>query len=342
MNDNLDGRRPSTVRDVRVAVIGAGLMGHSIAGVFAAAGASVSLYDPFPSALEAAPARIRLQLEAVGKDPEIADVIALTGELETAVAGADLVVEAVPENLELKQNLLAQLAQLLPTAVLATNSSVYRVGELASRVSNPERVVGTHWFNPPHLVPLVEVIQGEATAPEVVAWVIDFHRQAGKAPVHVRKDVPGFIGNRLQHALWREAIALVEGGVCDAETVDLVVRNSFGLRLAAMGPIENADYVGLDLTAAVHEYVFPSLSTMQQPAELVRDLVAKGDLGAKTGSGLLKWDSGRRETAAKRLEAHLLEQLRVGAPGRVDLAEQADTAPAGSGLAPPMTGEHVT
>ena len=314
-------QRPGDMRDVRVAVIGAGLMGHSIAGVFAAAGSPVTLYDPVPAALEAAPGRIADQLERLHRDPSIAEGIRLAGDLQSAVEGGEMVIEAIPENLELKQDLFSKLGKMLPTAVLATNSSVYRVGEISSRTEHPQRVVGTHWFNPPHLIPLVEVIQGEETSADEVGWVIDVHRQAGKIPVHVRKDVPGFIGNRLQHALWREAISLVETGVCDAATVDLVVRNSFGLRLAAMGPIENADYVGLDLTAAVHDYVFPSLCRDEQPAKLLRDLVADGQLGAKTGSGFLDWKPGQREAAAQRLEQHLLEQLQPTAVARADFAQ---------------------
>ena len=196
-----------------------------------------------------------------------------------------------------------------PSTVLATNTSVYRVGEVAARTAHPERVLGTHWFNPPHLVPLVEVIQGDQTGLGQVEWVIEILGQAGKVPVHVRRDVPGFIGNRLQHALWREAISLVQDQVCDAQTIDLVVRNSFGPRLAAMGPMENADYVGLDLVAAVHDYVFPSLNRDQHAAATLRELVDAGRLGAKTGSGFEEWPAGRREEAAARLEDHLLRQF---------------------------------
>ncbi|WP_222114233.1 3-hydroxyacyl-CoA dehydrogenase family protein [Gordonia paraffinivorans] len=303
--------RPEAVTDLTVLVVGAGLMGHSIAGVFAATGASVTLYDAIPTVLHQAPDRIRAQFDSLGVDPSALARIRLADTLEDAVTGAHLVIEAVPENLALKQKIFAELGTLLPHAVLATNTSVFKISEVASTTTDPQRVVGTHWFNPPHLVPLVEVVHGTATAADTADWVLDILTQAGKVAVHVRKDIPGFIGNRIQHAMWREALSLVESGVCDAETVDLVVRNSFGMRLAAMGPIENADYVGLDLAAAVHNYLFPSLNNDDHASPLLTKLIDEGHLGAKTGAGLLSWDDDRRAEAAARLEHHLLAAART-------------------------------
>lgn len=301
--------RPAHVDDLRLAVIGAGLMGHSIAGVFASVGAKVRLFDSHAPSLRSAPARVAEQLARRGLDRAPAESIVLSGSLRDAVAEADLVIEAVPENLELKQGLFAEIERLAPHAILATNSSVLRIGDIAARVSDRGRVLGTHWFNPPHLVPIVEVIQGHDSEFAYIAWVIDMLDQAGKTPVHVRRDVPGFIGNRLQHALWREAIHLIETGVCDAETVDLVARQSFGLRLPAMGPMENADYVGLDLVLAVHESLFPSLCRDTEPSPVLREMVARKHLGAKTGSGFSEWHAGRREEATARLDRHLLAEL---------------------------------
>ena len=168
-----------------------------------------------------------------------------------------------------------------------------------------ERALGTHWWNPPFLVPLVEVIETQWTSPETVAWTMDLHRVAGKQPAHVKKDVPGFIGNRLQHALWREAIALVEHGICDAETVDAVIKASFGLRLAVLGPLENADLVGTDLTLAVHDTVLPAIESRPGASPYLQGLVAAGKLGFKSGEGFRKWSQEEESALRAKLMAHL-------------------------------------
>jgi 3-hydroxybutyryl-CoA dehydrogenase len=280
-----------------VAVIGTGLMGTGIAGVLAGHGHRVRLFDADPDASERAAAALS------------GSVLSFR-DLRSAVLGADVVIEAVVERLAVKQELFAQADALNPDALLATNTSVLPVSQIAERVSRPERVVGTHWWNPPGLIPVVEVVRGRHTSDETMDRAEELLRSLGKMPVRVERDVPGFVGNRLQHALWREAIALVADGVCDAQTVDLVVRNTIGLRLAAMGPLENADYVGLDLTLAIHEAVLPSLSTDHGPSPLLRELVAAGQLGARTGSGFFPWPSGAREAAAQRLAAHITTSLR--------------------------------
>ena len=155
----------------------------------------------------------------------------------------------------------------------------------------------------------MEVGRGSRTSDSTMDRTYAFMADIGKLPVRVEKDVPGFVGNRLQHALWREAIDLVATGVCDAETVDLVVKNTIGLRLGEMGPIENADYVGLDLTLAIHEAVLPDICREPHASRYLRDLVARGELGAKSGHGFLSWPSGSREQAADRLSAHVQQQL---------------------------------
>jgi 3-hydroxybutyryl-CoA dehydrogenase len=229
--------------------------------------------------------------------------------METALSGVDFVIEAIVENLKAKQALFERLDALSPNSILATNTSVLPVTSIAARVRKPERVVGTHWWNPPQLIPVVEVVRGARTSDETMVKTVEFLTGLGKTPVRVERDVPGFVGNRLQHALWREAIALVADGVCDAATVDLMARNTLGLRLGMMGPIENADYVGLDLTLAIHEAVLPSLNRDQSPSPLLRELVAEGKLGAKSGGGFSSWPDGERERAARRLAAHLQRQL---------------------------------
>jgi 3-hydroxybutyryl-CoA dehydrogenase len=275
----------------RITIIGAGLMGHGLAQVFADAGHAVAIHDPDPGVLAEAPSRVAANLQTLGRDPQAAERIALHDTLAAAVAHADWVFEAAPERPELKQQIFAQLEEHAPPeAVLATNTSVIPVAVVAENVRSAERVVGTHWWNPPYLIPIVEVVQAERTDIETIERTMGLLQRAGKDPVHVRRDVPGFVGNRLQHALWREAIALVADGVCDAETVDRVVKGTFGRRSAIMGPLETADLVGLDLTLDIHEQVLSDLDRTPGPSPYLRELVARGDLGMKTGRGFREWD----------------------------------------------------
>ncbi len=297
-------------RIMNVAVIGAGLMGHGIAQVFACAGAEARVFDASVEALASLGDRIRANLSALGQDMGAADrVIGCTTIAET-VAAADLVIEAAAENLAVKQALFAQIEGAAPhDAILASNTSVIPIGAIMSGLARPERALGTHWWNPPFLVPLVEVIGTERTAPEIIDRTLDILVAVGKTPVHVRRDVPGFVGNRLQHALWREAIALVAEGVCDAETVDTVVKASFGRRLAVLGPLENADLVGTDLTLAIHETILPALNRDAAPSPFLRDLVAQGRLGMKSGAGFRNWSP----EAAAEVRSGMIRHLKAAA-----------------------------
>ena len=290
----------------RIAIIGGGLMGHGLAQVFAEAGHPVAVTDPHPDTLASVPARVAANLQALGRDPHAAEAIALHADASAAVAEADFVFEAAPERPELKQQIFAALERDAPAAaILATNTSVIPVGVVAENVSSAHRVVGTHWWNPPYLVPIVEVVQGDGTSEETVERTMDLLRRAGKDPVHVRRDVPGFVGNRLQHALWREAIALVAEGVCDADTVDRVVKGSFGRRLSVMGPLETAEYVGLDLTLDIHEQVLPHIDHTPGPSPYLRELVERGDLGMKTGRGFRTWSEDDAPRWREELMRHL-------------------------------------
>ena len=288
---------------MKTAVIGAGLMGRNLARAFAAGGHAVTLYDSVPAALAAAQA-------ALADTPD-AKPIAVHADLASAVVDAEFVIEAIIEDLEQKQALFERLETFAPSkAILASNSSVLPITQIAARVTrHPERCVGAHWWNPPELIPIVEVVRGARTSDAVMDATVAFLADLGKLPVRVERDVPGFIGNRLQHALWREAISLVADGVCTAEAADLVVRNTLGLRLGVMAPLENADYVGLDLTLAIHEAVLPSLNRDPAPSPLLREMVAAGTLGAKSGQGFFPWPAGAREQTAARMSAHLKRQL---------------------------------
>lgn len=286
----------------RIAVVGAGLMGHAIAQVFACADHAVSISDPDPEVLASVGQRVRRTLADLGEDVAAADRITPAPDLASAVAGADWVFEAAPERLELKQALFAQLEQAAgPDAVLATNTSVMPVGQITARVATGHRVIGTHWWNPPYLIPLVEVVPAASTDAAVVERTLALLARVGQDPVRVHRDVPGFVGNRLQHALWREAFALVADGVCDAATVDHVVTSGFGRRLGTMGPMATADYIGLDLTLDIHEQVLPDLDRTPGPSPLLRELVARGELGMKTGRGLQAWGPDDAARARERL-----------------------------------------
>lgn len=294
----------------RAAVVGAGLMGRRIAGVLASAGLDVAITDTNAEILHAAAVEAA-RVAGAGRGS-----VAAAADLAAAIPDADLVIEAVVENLAVKQELFERLATLAPDAVLATNTSVLPIGAVTERVEDGSRVIGTHFWNPPDLIPVVEVVPSARTAPDTADRVVALLTQVGKLPVRVGRDVPGFIGNRLQHALWREAIALVAEGVCDPKTVDLVVRNTIGLRLATLGPLENADYIGLDLTLAIHDAVIPSLNHDPHPSPLLRELVAAGQLGARTGHGFLDWPAGAREATTARLAQHIAAQLQANEKGR--------------------------
>jgi len=296
----------SEIGKTKIAVIGAGLMGHGIAQVFALAGHEVTITDTFSQNLGSAKSRIAANLRDLGDDETAVERIAPCSRLIDAVREADYVVEAVAENLEVKQKLFAEIERhVRPDTILASNTSVIPITAIMQDLQRRERALGTHWWNPPFLVPLVEVIETQWTSPQALAFTIELHRAAGKKPAHVKKDVPGFIGNRLQHALWREAISLVENGICDAETVDEVIKASFGRRLAVLGPLANADLVGTDLTLAIHETVLPAIESRPSPSPYLRSLVAGGKLGFKSGEGFRKWSADEQATLRTKVFQHL-------------------------------------
>jgi 3-hydroxybutyryl-CoA dehydrogenase len=290
----------------RIAVIGAGLMGHGIAQVFALAGHDVTIYDSVAASLDSAKTRILTNLKDLDDDPKAVERITPESNLAKAVREADYVVEAVLEDLPLKQKMFAAIEQhVRPDTILASNTSVIPITKIMQGLKRPERALGTHWWNPPFLVPLVEVIETQWTSPQAVDFTMKLHAAAGKKPAHVKKDVPGFIGNRLQHALWREAIALVEQGICDAETVDNVIKTAFGRRLAVLGPLENADMVGTDLTLAIHKIVLPDIDSRRSPSPYLEKLVQDGKLGFKSGEGFRKWSPQQQAELRLKVLQHL-------------------------------------
>ena len=294
------------VATAKIAVVGAGLMGHGIAQVFALAGHRVTITDTVLSNLDTVAARIAANLRDLGDDESAVERVRPTVDLTDAVHDADYVVEAIVENLDAKKKLFAELERRTrPDTILASNTSVIPITAIMADLSRRNRAVGTHWWNPPFLVPLVEVIETQWTAPAVVDWTMELHARAGKMPAHVKKDVPGFIGNRLQHALWREAISLVENGICDAETVDTVIKAAFGRRLAVLGPLENADLVGTDLTLAIHQTVLPAIDSRPGPSPYLEKLVAQKKLGMKSGEGFRTWTAEQQAELRARVLRHL-------------------------------------
>ena len=299
----------------QIAIIGAGMMGHGIAQIFASHGHWVSLLDVSEEILARAIENIRANLtllakNGIGNKRDIESIIKrvrVTLNLEEAASKAKFVVEAVPEKLDLKQTLFQKLDAICSSdTILATNTSVISITDIAAKASKRDRIVGTHFWNPPYLVPLVEVIKGEKTSPEVVDLTADLLRSVGKYPVKVKRDVPGFVGNRLQHALWREAISIVEQGIADPATVDEVVKKGFGIRLPALGPLENADMVGLDLTLQIHDYILQHIERSTQPSPLLKKKVKDEELGFKTGQGFQKWAPDTMERCRRRLLEHLI------------------------------------
>jgi 3-hydroxybutyryl-CoA dehydrogenase len=299
----------------RFGVIGAGLMGHGIAQIFAIRGYSVTLMDVkeelLSKALEGVRSNLSLMAEkGIGRREDIDSALSrikTTVDMAEAADGAQFVVEAAFENLELKQKIFQDLDALCPEGtILATNTSVISITEIAEKCGHRERVVGTHFWNPPYLIPLVEVIRGKDTADWVMDRTYDLFKEVGKHPVRVNKDVPGFVGNRLQHALWREAISIVERGIADAATVDECIKHGFGLRLPVLGPMETADMVGTDLTLAIHDYILKHLESSPEPSPLLKEKVARGDLGFKTGRGFQEWPPETVQQVRRNLMEYLL------------------------------------
>jgi 3-hydroxybutyryl-CoA dehydrogenase len=289
-----------------IAIIGGGLMGHGIAQVFARAGHPVRVHDPVEEVLSTLAERIRRNLSDLGQDITAVDCVSCHSSVAEAVAEADVVFEAGPEDLGIKRQIFAAIEAAVPAgAILASNTSVIPITQIMSGLKVGERALGTHWWNPPYLVPLVEVIKTPFTAGAAVAAMTALLEAVGKTPVIVEKDVPGFVGNRLQHALWREAMSLVENGVCDAQTVDTVVKASFGRRLAVLGPLENADLVGLDLTEAIHRTVLPDLDRTPGPLPILGRLIAAGKMGMKSGEGFQRWTPARQAALRKRVLEYL-------------------------------------
>jgi 3-hydroxybutyryl-CoA dehydrogenase len=228
-------------------------------------------------------------------------------DLEAEVVNADLLVESIPEDLPLKQRFFQRLASVAPAkTILASNTSGISISAIAEGSGHPERILTTHFWNPPHVMPLVEVVMGQRTLESVAQQTVDILKRCGKIPVLVRKDTPGQLGNRLQHALVREAIHIIHEGIATAEDVDLAVKNGFGLRLPVWGVLEHADAVGLDLVKSVQDYVLPALRNETFADPLLTQKVQEGNLGAKSGKGFYDWTIRDMSAAKARRDDFLI------------------------------------
>ncbi|MBI1201335.1 MAG: 3-hydroxyacyl-CoA dehydrogenase family protein [Rhodopseudomonas sp.] len=299
------------IKPEKITVVGAGLMGHGIAQVFVDAGHAVSIYDPDPAVLARVPDRVRDIFRLLEADPAPVALISLQERLEDALDGANFVIEAGPERVYVKREIFAALDALTgPDVVLASNTSAIPIRDIATKASNRSRILGAHFWNPPHFVPLVEVIQSDQTDIKFVRRTIDLLAAAGMSPVHVKRDIPGFIGNRLQHALKREAIALVAAGVCDAETLDRVVTEGFGSRLGVLGPLEQSDMIGLGLTLDAHRVLIADLDRTPGPHPLLEKKVNAGETGMAVGQGFRQWTQEQSAAVRRRFQEHLATEAR--------------------------------
>ena len=289
-------------------------MGRDIAAIFHAAGWRVQVVETDAAARAALAQRVRDAAQAIGKPREPGAVVVREALDAVDWTGVGLVIEAVPEKLPLKREVFAVLERLAPAGVpLASNSSSFPISEIGAGLATQKRMLGLHFFMPAHLVPAVEVIRGERTDEAVAQAATAIMRSVGRKPVQVKRDIPGFLGNRLQHALMREAIALVEQGFASPEDVDTVVRYGFGFRYIAAGPLLQKDHSGIDIHCAAAATMYPHLTNTAEPSPLLRQLVERGEVGMKAPSrkGFYRWDEASiaRETA--RYQRALAAALRI-------------------------------
>ncbi len=299
----------------RAAVIGTGMMGPGIAVSLALGGLETVLVSRTSDGAKVGLAEAQ-RLRQFLVDQELASAgeggaLSSVQDLAAAVEQADLVVESGPEAMEFKQDLFARLDSIAPArTILATNTSGLSVTAIAARCQRPERILTTHFWNPPHLMPLVEIVRGGQTADSTVDEVRDALFACGKVPVVIRKDTPGQLGNRLQMALFREAIHIVAEGIAGVEDVDLAARYGFGLRLPQYGMFEHMDMVGFDIVRAVMDYVSQDLERGRETPRLMRELCERGETGARAGKGFYDWSQKSATEVAARRERWLLEMAK--------------------------------
>ncbi|NLY63436.1 MAG: 3-hydroxyacyl-CoA dehydrogenase [Alcaligenaceae bacterium] len=293
-------------------LVGGGTMGTDIATVLLRAQSRTTIVEPNQLAHDGIKNRVLHNLKAIGREDNIA-LLEVVDTLESvAWADMDLVIEAIPEKLELKQALFRDLERLArPDTVLCSNSSSFPISDIAEGLETGSRMIGLHFFMPAHIVPLVEVVLGKRTDPELGELLVNLMRRCGSVPVLIRKDIPGFLANRLQHAIGREIYSLIESGIVSPEDADAAVRFGFGFRYIAAGPIMQKEIAGWDVHAAAGGTIYPDLSNAAILPEVVAAKVRNNKFGMKTGEGFYKWTPESMAQEKDRYDAALRKGLDI-------------------------------
>ena len=310
----------NVARIERMAVIGLGTMGHGIAQTYAMAGCEVRAFDEFEPARQSLHQRVRTNLNsfvdvgllpAAEVEPTLARLTVCNSEAE-AVQGVDCVTEAIVEDLPSKQALLKRLESLVSdTTILASNSSTFPISQSGSELAHPARAIVTHWFNPPHIVPTVEVVGGPATSESTIVAMIDLLRSAGKLPIRINQELPGFLVNRIQIAIKREVWDLYDRGIASVEDIDAAIQGSMGFRLATMGQLRVDDFGGLDIQDAVYRNLIPEIASGLEVPASVQAIIDAGHFGFKNGEGFYPYPEGQRAEILAERDQRFLQLLKL-------------------------------
>ena len=302
-----------------ITVVGSGIMGHGIAQTFALGGYEVTLNDLTDDLLNKAVQQIRSNLNTFvefgittsGGTEKALSRIKTSKNLKEAASESDFVVEALPEVMELKKRIVKELDETCPShTIIASNTSGLSLTEMVSDIRRRDQAIIAHWYNPPHIIPVVEIVKGRYTSDQTLDLVYQLLMSIGKKPVKILKEVPGFLGNRLQFALYREALYCLKEGIASAEDIDLAVKGSYGFRLPTLGPLETSDFGGLDTYLHIAEYLFKEIDRSTEPPEFLREKVKQGKLGVKAGEGFFRYTPEEAEKKIKERDRQFLQRLK--------------------------------
>jgi 3-hydroxybutyryl-CoA dehydrogenase len=304
----------------RIAVIGAGIMGHGFAQLFAQKGYLVSLQDVDQGVLKRALKQVANNMDTFiehglfqkREKEKVLEKISINTDLKKTVKEVDFVLEAVPEIIDLKKKVFEELDHFSPPhAILASNTSGLRISEIGSITIRPDKTIIVHGANPPHIIPIVEIVRGERTSDETVDLTYRLMLKLGKKPVQLLKEIPGFLFNRLQFALYREALNCLEAGVASVEDIDLVVKAGLGFRLPNLGPLETSDFGGLDTFSRICKNLFPELNDSKVPPQILERMIEEGKLGVKSGEGFYKYPVKTVKRKIRERDDKLIQQLKL-------------------------------